>query len=128
MIGRTASGPNDFAPSVVALLQAEPSELFVVFCLSTKRRVIGFNVVSRGTIDSTLAEPREVFRAALLANAATIIVAHNHPSGDPTPSPADRHLTTRLVAAGEILGITLADHFVIGDGTWVSFRNLGLLP
>jgi DNA repair protein RadC len=85
-------------------------------------------VVSRGTIDATLAYPREVFRAALLSNAARIIVAHNHPSGDPTPSPADRLLTARLVSAGEILGIPLADHLVVGDGTWVSFRNLGLLP
>jgi DNA repair protein RadC len=128
MIGRTICGPSDVAPSIVALLQAEPSEVLVVLCLSTKRRVIGFNVVSRGTLDQALAFPREVFRAALLSNAASIILAHNHPSGDPTPSPADRLLTARLVSAGEILGIPLDDHFVVGDGTWVSFRNLGLLP
>jgi DNA repair protein RadC len=98
-----------------------------MLCLSTKCRVIGYHELSRGILDSTLVHPREVFKAALLANAATLVLAHNHPSGDPTPSFDDVQLTCRLVQAGQIVGVEVADHIVVGDGRWVSFRDAGLL-
>ena len=83
-----------------AVLQDQPSEVFAILCLSTKHRVIGYHEVSRGTLDTALVHPREVFKAAILANAAAIILTHNHPSGDPTPSADDVALTQRLVQAG----------------------------
>ena len=78
-------------------------------------------------LDSTLVHPREVFKAAMLANAAAIVLAHNHPSGDPTPSPDDMALTRRLVDAGRLIGVDVLDHIVIGDGRHVSFRERGWL-
>ena len=80
-----------------------------------------------GTLDSALVDPRQVFTGALLAHAAAIIGVHVHPSGDPTPSPDDVDVTRRLAAAGSILGITLLDHIIIGDGRYYSFQELGRL-
>lgn len=119
--------PRDSAAILVPLLQHETSEVFGILCLSTKRRVIAYHEVSRGTLDSTLVHPREVFKAAILANAAAIIVAHVHPSGDPTPSPDDLQLTRQLTAAGTLLGIDVLDHIIVGDGRYVSFREIGHL-
>lgn len=127
-IGRILAAPKDAALAFMATLRDEPSEVFALLCLSSKHRVIGYHEVSRGTLDATLVHPREVFKAALLANAAAIIVAHNHPSGDPTPSPDDAALTARLAAAGEMLGVPLLDHIVIGDARNFSFKEAGRLP
>lgn len=123
MIGRSAGRPADAAIALTALLQDEPSEVFGILCLTTKHRVIAFHEVSRGILDSTLVHPREVFRAALLANAAAIVAGHNHPSGDPSPSPDDVALTRRLAAAGDIMGVPLLDHVIVGDGRYYSFRE-----
>jgi DNA repair protein RadC len=117
----------DAAPALQALLGAEVVEVFGILCLSTKCRVIAYHEVSRGTLDATLVHPREVFKAALLANAASVMLAHNHPSGDPSPSPDDCALTRRLVAAGHLIGIPVTDHIIIGAGRWVSLRASGLL-
>ena len=126
-LGHTLTTPRESAAILVPLLQHEPSEVFAILCLSTKRRVIAFHEVSRGTLDSTLVAPREVFKAAILANAAAIILAHVHPSGDPAPSPDDLHLTRQLTAAGTLLGIEVLDHIIVGDGRYVSFREIGHL-
>jgi DNA repair protein RadC len=83
------------------------------------------HTVSIGILDSSLVHPREVFKDAILASSASIIVAHNHPSGDPTPSVEDKRVTQRLYEAGQILGIDLLDHIVIGDNKWVSLKQLG---
>jgi DNA repair protein RadC len=123
VVGRELGNPQDTASLLMALLQDEPSEVFAILCVSTKHRVIAYHEVSRGTLDSVLVHPREVFKAALLANAAAIIATHVHPSGDPTPSPDDLAVTQRLAAAGEILGVPLLDHIVIGDGRYYSFRD-----
>ena len=125
LVGRTLSAPRDAATAFMTTLQDEPSEVFAMICLNTKHRVIAYHEVSRGTLDSTPVHPREVFKAALLANAAAIIVAHNHPSGDPTPTADDAAITTRLAAAGELLGIPLLDHIVIGDARYYSFKEAG---
>ena len=118
VVGRALSNPRETALSLMTVLQDEPSEVFAILCVTTKHRVIAYHEVSRGTIDSTLAHPREVFKAALLANAAAIVLSHNHPSGDPTPSPDDVELTRRLAAAGEVLGVPVLDHIIIGDGRY----------
>jgi DNA repair protein RadC len=99
-------------------------EQFVVCGLNAKHRVIGLNVVSVGTLTLSLVHPREVFKALILMNAAAWLCAHNHPSSDVTPSQEDRALTKRLRDAGELLGITLLDHLILGEGCY-SFADQG---
>ncbi len=102
-------------------------EEFLAVLLDGKGRILGFNVVSVGSLTASLVHPREVFKAAILSNAASIVLVHNHPSGDPTPSGEDRSLTRRLKQAGELVGIRIIDHVVIGDGRFVSFVETGIL-
>lgn len=123
IIGRAMNTPRESASVAMTVLQDEPGEVFAIICLSTKHRVIAYHEVSRGTLDATLVHPREVFKAALLANAAAIILTHNHPSGDPTPSADDAGLTRRLVDAGTLLGVDVLDHIIVGDGRYYSFRE-----
>ena len=125
IVGRRVGTPHECAAALTAVLQDQPSEVFAILCLSTKHRVIAYHEVSRGTLDTALVHPREVFKAALLANAAAIILAHNHPSGDPAPSTDDYTLTQRLVEAGQLLGVDVLDHIVIGDGRYTSFKEIG---
>ena len=113
---------SDKATSLVAaiagpILRESAVEQFCVITLDTKLKVIGFHVITSGTLDASLVHPREVFQPAILCNASAIIAVHNHPSGDTTPSRQDHEVTERLKKAGEILGINLIDHFVVGfDG------------
>jgi DNA repair protein RadC len=127
IVGRDASHPRETAATLTTMLQDEPSEVFAILCVTTKYRVIGYHEVSRGTLDSTLVHPREVYKVALLANAAAIILTHNHPSGDPSPSPDDIQLTRRLVDAGVLLGVDMLDHIIVGDGRYYSFKEAGRL-
>jgi DNA repair protein RadC len=110
-----------------AALAALDREAFVSLLLDQKNRVSGVQVVSVGSLCASLVHPREVFKAAILANAAAVIVIHNHPSGDPTPSREDREITARLRACGETLGIPLIDHVVVAADGYRSFAELGLL-
>lgn len=98
-------------------------EAFVVFLLDTKNRVISREIVGIGTLNQTLIHPREVFRSAICKNANSIILAHNHPSGDPVPSDEDRRVTDQLVRAGKIIGIKVLDHVVVTRGTYSSVMN-----
>ncbi len=98
-------------------------EHFVELMLDKKNRVIGLNTVSVGSLDSSIVHPREVFKPAILSNAAALIFGHNHPSGDPAPSPEDRVLTKRLVEGGKLLGIQVLDHIIVGDGRYYSFAD-----
>ena len=120
-------GPRDVyelcAPTLRDLVQEE----FHVLLLSTQHSLLRELLVTRGTLDTSLVHPREVFRAAVLESAAAVILVHNHPSGDPTPSAEDREVTRQLVGAGNLLGIPVLDHIVIGDGRYVSFVEAGLL-
>lgn len=100
-------------------------EVFRVFVLDSRNRLVAEDIVSRGILTASLVHPREVFRPALLASGASIIVAHNHPSGDPTPSRDDDGVTERLAKAGDLLGIALLDHIVLGDATYWSYRERG---
>jgi len=104
-----------------------PCECFVVLYLDTKGRLLLQREVSRGTLSSSLVHPREVFAPALVRRAAAIVVAHNHPSGDPEPSADDRTTTRRLQRAGRLLGIEVLDHVVLGAGRFVSFLEQGWL-
>lgn len=100
-------------------------ELFMIVLLDAKHAMIREMTVSEGTLTHSLVHPREVFHAAIRESAAALILLHNHPSGDPTPSQEDRALTSRLIAAGEVLGIRVLDHLVLGDGRYVSFADQG---
>lgn len=105
----------------------ENKEAVVVFLMNTKLKCVGFHLVSLGSLNESVAHPREIFRPAVAAAAHSIALAHNHPSGDPTPSDGDRRVTRRVREAAEIMGIHLLDHVVIGDGQHFSFREHGML-
>jgi DNA repair protein RadC len=101
--------------------------VFYVIILNTHSRVVSCQEVTRGTLNSSLVHPREVFRLAIAEGAAGIIVAHNHPSGDPTPSADDRAVTRQLVDVGKVLDIPVYDHVIVADGRYVSLAEAGLL-
>lgn len=110
------------------LLADKDREYFMILILNTKNEVVGIHTVSIGNVRETIVHPREVFKAAILANATGIICAHNHPSGHPEPSDEDHQVTDRLIQAGDIIGILVMDHLVIGrDGAYYSFREAGLI-
>jgi DNA repair protein RadC len=120
-------GPSELA-SYYRILQKtgfipKEREAFVVFLLNSKNKVIGAHIVSVGTIDGSMVHPREVFRPAIAVGAATIVVAHHHPSGDKTPSQQDKDITDRLQKAGELIGIEVLDHIIIGGATHYSFAE-----
>jgi len=117
--------PADAAACLREQLASEPVEVCFVLLLDTRHRVRAVHCVGRGTVDRCPVHPRDVFKAAVLANAAAVIVGHNHPSGDPTPLPDDVALCERLRHAAAILGIGLLDFVVIGDGAYYSFQEQG---
>jgi DNA repair protein RadC len=102
-------------------------EVFRVFVLDSRNRLLAEDVVSRGILTASLVHPREVFRPALAASGAAIIISHNHPSGDPTPSRDDDGVTERIAKAGDLLGISLLDHLIVGDGRYWSYRERGAI-
>lgn len=102
-------------------------EQFIIACLNTKNEPTNILVVSVGTLNKAIVHPREVFKTAILSNAASIMAFHNHPSGDTTLSDQDIQLTHRLIEAGELLGIKLLDHLIIGDGSFTSLKEKGYL-
>jgi DNA repair protein RadC len=108
-------------------ISGQPNEEMYELLLDGQHNICGVYPVSKGVLDASLAHPREVYKAALRANAAGVILVHNHPSGDPTPSPEDRAVSVQLKDAGRILGIPFLDHVIIGDGRYVSLAEEGLL-
>ena len=115
-------------PLLQTFLPDADREHFVVILLDQKHGVIGINTVSVGSLTAGIVHPREVFKPAILANAASIICGHNHLSGDPQPSREDRAITTKLVDAGKLLGIDVLDHVIIGaEGRYFSFGDAGVL-
>jgi DNA repair protein RadC len=104
-----------------------PEEQFYMLALNTKNQVVGVHLVSQGSINSSVVHPREVFKRAMLNNACSIIVAHNHPSGNPMPSQTDIDITRRLKEGGEILGISVLDHLIVGDGNYISLKEKMLI-
>lgn len=106
-------------------LQHEKREHFMIIMLDVKGYVINFDTISIGTLSRSLIHPREVFYPAIRHKAATVVLAHNHPSGDPTPSQEDIEVTEKLVSVGTLLGIPVKDHIIIGENTFVSMRQKG---
>lgn len=115
--------PRDAAVYLMPRFGARSAEQFGIVLLDTKHRVMRVSVLTVGALDSVGVEPREVFREAMMGGATAIVAFHNHPSGDPTPSPEDVDLTRRLAAAGVLMGIDLVDHVVLGDGRYWSFKE-----
>jgi DNA repair protein RadC len=115
--------PADVAHYLMPLHGGHRVERFGVLLLDVKQRLIRTTVLSMGTSDATPAQPREVFREALLASASNVVVFHNHPSGDPVPSTEDISVTTRMVQVGELMGITVMDHIILGAGRYYSFKQ-----
>ena len=119
--------PSDTLPILEAELSELAYERFVALALNTKNHLTAVLPVSSGSLNASIVHPRELFQRAILANAASIIVCHNHPSGDPTPSPEDIALTRKLVEAGQLLDIPILDHVILGYGKYSSFKEMGLL-
>ena len=117
--------PRDVYERMRLMLRDLPHEEFHVLILNTQNEVLRDLQVTRGTLDASLVHPREVFRAAVIESASSIILVHNHPSGDPTPSEEDRAVTDELRSAGRTLGIEVLDHVIVGEGRYVSFVEAG---
>jgi len=118
-------GPNDAAAYLMPILRYEVKENFVALLLNTKNKIVGHRVISVGSLSASIVHPREVFKEAVKASAASIIVAYNHPSGDPTPSREDVAVTERLIKAGKIMDIPVLDHIIIGDSRYISMKERG---
>ena len=120
--------PVDAARILAPYIGESDRELFVVALLTVRHRLIGLHTVSVGCLTASLVHAREVFKPAILASAAALVLCHTHPSGDPEPSAEDASLTRRLVAAGTLLGIEILDHIILGeDGRYVSLKDRGVL-
>ena len=119
---------SEAAPLVAQYIGDTDREVFAVALLTVRHRVLGLHTVSVGCLTSSLVHPREVFKPAILAGSAALLLAHNHPSGDPEPSAEDIALTRRLIAGGQLLGIEILDHLILGEaGRFVSLRERGVL-
>ncbi|CAM4032130.1 DNA repair protein RadC [Saccharibacillus endophyticus] len=119
--------PRDAAELLTEQLRYLQKEHFVCLFLNTKNVVIAQETLSIGSLNASIVHPREVFRAAIKYSSASIVCAHNHPSGDPAPSPEDIAITKRLVESGQIVGIDVLDHIVVGDGRFVSLKEQGFM-
>jgi len=126
-LGRQASCPEDIYRLVGPEMENLVQEQVQVILLDTRRHVLDVVMLYQGNISSAIVRPAELLRDAVIANAPALVLAHNHPSGDPEPSPQDVRMTKDLVEAADVLGIELADHVVIGRGSFVSLKQRGLL-
>ena len=126
-LARQILSPNDAYEMIKEQLEGLDREQFIIACLNTKNEPTNITVVSVGSLNKAIVHPREVFKTAILSNASSIMAFHNHPSGDTTPSQHDIELTQRLYEAGNLLGIKLVDHLIIGDGTFTSLKEQGYL-
>ncbi len=124
---RSISSPRQAADFFMEELRYKKKEFFKILLLNTKNHVISREEISVGSLSASIVHPREIFNIPLRKSAASVILFHNHPSGDPSPSQEDLEVTRRLVDAGNILGITVRDHIIIGDGCYFSFREKNLL-
>lgn len=120
---RKISSPSDAVNLIGEFMGDSDREEFIIIAIDTKNQPTAINVCSIGTLNATLVHPREVFKMAILANANSIIIAHNHPSGDVSPSKEDINITTKLKEAGDIIGINITDHLIIGSGNYMSFKE-----
>ena len=126
---RSIRGPEDAVHAINTILNLnnEAQEVLVTLMLNTKNSIVGIQEITRGSLSASIVHPREVYKAAILHNAASIILAHNHPSGSPSPSREDIAVTERILKAGKILDIPLLDHVIIGDPRFVSLKEKGII-
>ncbi|MCL2550270.1 MAG: DNA repair protein RadC [Methanimicrococcus sp.] len=117
------SCPDDIYRFIYPKIREEKQEKFIIMCLDTKNQIISDDIIFIGSLDASIVHPREIFKTALLASAASIILIHNHPSGDPTPSREDIITTNRIIESGKLLGINVWDHVIIGDGCYISLKQ-----
>lgn len=123
---RQISSPGDCVELARRIIDNSDREAFIVIALDSKNQPTAIETVSIGSLNASIVHPREVFKMAILSNAASIIIAHNHPSGNSYPSKEDIAVTKRLSDAGGILGISVIDHVIIGDDEYTSFKEQGL--
>lgn len=123
----TLTSPRDLALHLLPQYGASPVEQFGLVMLDSKLHILRIKIVAVGSLDSTVAHPREVFREAAVASAAAIVLFHNHPSGDPTPSTDDLELTERMLDAGDVMGIRVVDHIILAAHRYFSLQEAGLL-
>ena len=121
------SGPNDITDLLMEEMRYLKKEYFKIAILDTKNQIITIENISIGNLNSSIVHPREVFNRAIKRSANSIILVHNHPSGDPTPSSEDINITNRLIEAGSILGIKVLDHIIIGDNKYISFKERNII-
>lgn len=125
---RKVTSPQQAVKLMEPFLLDSDREKFVVLCLDTRKQPTAISTVAVGTLNDCLVHPREVFKIAILSNAASIIVYHNHPGGDPTPSQSDLNVTNKLVGAGEVMGIQVLDHIIIAkEDHYQSLRESGMM-
>ena len=124
--GEQLKSPEQVAKFASQVLEGADKEHILVISVSAKCQPLALEIVSIGSLDAAIAVPREIFKHAVMSNAAGILLVHNHPSGDPAPSRADLDFTRRVSQAGDILGIPLIDHIIIGDHRFLSFRQRGI--
>lgn len=127
LIKCSIKSPLDVVDYLMEEMRYSMEENFNVVLLDTKNKVISVENITKGIVNASLVHPREVFKVAIRKNSTSMILAHNHPSGDPTPSKEDRSITKRLVKTGEIVGIHVLDHIIIGDGNYLSFKEMDML-
>lgn len=121
------SAPEDVNLMILELIGNSDREHFGVICIDTKNIPTHINIVSIGTLNSSMVHPREVFKAAILSNSASVILFHNHPSGNTSPSKTDVDITARLIEAGRIIGIEVIDHVIVSDEGYLSMKEKNLL-
>lgn len=125
---RKITSPSDVVNLGNQFLEDSDRENLIACCLDTKNQPLSINVVSIGSLNASIVHPREVFKVAILSNAASIIIFHNHPSGDTSPSTEDINVTARLKEAGKLIGIDLLDHIIIGsESSYCSLKEKGIL-
>ncbi|EEH99447.1 DNA repair protein RadC [Clostridium sp. 7_2_43FAA] len=125
---RKISSPSDAVEIGRSMLDGSDREKLLLCCLNTKNEPTNLNIVSIGSLNSSIVHPREVFKLAILGNSASIILFHNHPSGDTTPSKEDINITERIKEAGKIIGIELIDHIILGDeNKYTSLKEKGII-
>ena len=124
---KNLTSPKDAYKIANQYLYGVDREHMILLTLDTKNKITSISTISIGSLDQSIVHPREVFKTAILSNASSIILAHNHPSGDTTPSRADISITHRIKESGNLLGISLLDHIILGDDTYLSLKEKGYL-
>jgi DNA repair protein RadC len=124
---RKVCSPKDVYILMYPKMREQKKEKFITLCLDTKNQILKEEVISIGSLNASIVHPREVFKSALLESSASVIMVHNHPSGDPSPSREDIMVTEKMVEGGKLLGIDVLDHIIIGEGRYVSLKDEGFV-